>query len=324
MCGRRMLRAIIAGKQIPTSSQRLASERLAASRQTRPRRCTVASRGTSASFSSSILNGERDPEHLATDRDYRCHAWHAEIVAALTGNYRAEHLFALKQNFAAYEFLLQQIAECDREIEALLSHLASQQPPPATALPRARRKRSPKHAPACDSRRPLHRLTGGADLSQIDSIGPHAALQIVARNRNRYGPLAHGKTFYFVACVGTQQQDLGRTSAEFPDFSFGQSRRGDFAPLRDEPYAQLDCAGRLLSALSRTCGQGQGYHCYRAQLALLVYRTLSDNLLYHDPGAAAYQQLHRTRELKSLRRRALLLGFQLLDQTTGEVLNAVS
>src|SRR5215472_3108545 len=30
----------------------------------------------------------------------------------LTGNYRAEHLFALRQNFAAYDFLLKQIAEC--------------------------------------------------------------------------------------------------------------------------------------------------------------------------------------------------------------------
>ena len=57
----------------------------------------------------SILAGERDPERLAQHRDHRCRASHAEIVAALTGNYRAEHLFALKQNFAAYEFLLQQI-----------------------------------------------------------------------------------------------------------------------------------------------------------------------------------------------------------------------
>jgi transposase len=68
-----------------------------------------------------ILKGERDPERLATHRDPRCHASHAEIVAALTGNYRIEHLFALKQNFAAYEFLLQQIGECDTESEALLT-----------------------------------------------------------------------------------------------------------------------------------------------------------------------------------------------------------
>ena len=30
----------------------------------------------------SILAGERDPERLAAHRDYRCHASHAEIVAA--------------------------------------------------------------------------------------------------------------------------------------------------------------------------------------------------------------------------------------------------
>ena len=127
-----------------------------------------------------ILKGERDPERLATHRDPRCHASHAEIVAALTGNYRTEHLFALKQNFAAYEFLLQQIGECDSEIEALLTTLAAQQPPPTAPLPAARRKRISKHTPGFDIRSPLHRLTGGADLSQIDSIGPHAALQIVA------------------------------------------------------------------------------------------------------------------------------------------------
>src|SRR5215475_3612708 len=75
-----------------------------------------------------ILAGERDPERLAAHRNYRCHASTAEIVAALTGNYRAEHLFALKQNFAAYEFLLQQIAECDDQIERLLTCLAAQQP----------------------------------------------------------------------------------------------------------------------------------------------------------------------------------------------------
>src|SRR5262249_27805426 len=36
----------------------------------------------------SILEGERDPERLAANRDYHCHASQAEIVAALTGNYR--------------------------------------------------------------------------------------------------------------------------------------------------------------------------------------------------------------------------------------------
>jgi len=128
----------------------------------------------------SILKGERDPERLATQRDHRCHASHAEIVAALTGNYRAEHLFALKQNFAAYEFLLRQIAECDSEIEAVLTTLAAQQPPPAATLPAPRHRAISKHQPQFDLRSPWHRLTGGADLSQVDGISSQAALQIIA------------------------------------------------------------------------------------------------------------------------------------------------
>ena len=126
-----------------------------------------------------ILDGERDPERLAAYRDYHCHASHSEIMAALTGNYRTEHLFALRQNFAAYQFLLKQIAECDGEIERLLTSLADQQPPPSAPLPAARGKRASKHQPQFDIRGPLHRLTGGTDLSQIDSIGPQAALHLI-------------------------------------------------------------------------------------------------------------------------------------------------
>ena len=106
-------------------------------------------------------------------RDGLCHASREELAAALTGNYREEQLFSLRQNFTAYQFHLQQIAECDAEkSEALLNLLAAQQPPPAAALPAPRAKSTKKHAPAFDIRTPPHVLTGGADLSQIHSIGP--------------------------------------------------------------------------------------------------------------------------------------------------------
>jgi transposase len=142
----------------------------------------------------SILDGERDPARLAVHRDRRCHASSQEIIAALTGHYRAAHLFTLKQNFEAYEFGCQQLAQCDSAIQQLLETLAAQQPPPTTELPTARHPAKPKrHAPAFDIRTPLHRLTGGTDLSQIDGIGPQAALQLVAEigtDMNRW-PSAH-------------------------------------------------------------------------------------------------------------------------------------
>jgi transposase len=80
-------------------------------------------------------------------------------VAALTGNYRAEHLFALRQNFAAYQFLLKQIAECDNEIEAVLTTLGRLATTPVSTSSHTSQAVA-KHSPSFDIRDPLHRLTG--------------------------------------------------------------------------------------------------------------------------------------------------------------------
>ena len=65
-----------------------------------------------------ILQGERDPGKLAALGDDRLKATKATLRKALTGDYRTEHLFCLRQSHAGYLFLTQQIAELDAEIEA--------------------------------------------------------------------------------------------------------------------------------------------------------------------------------------------------------------
>ena len=250
------------------------------------------------------------------------HASYAEIVAALTGNYRAEHLFALKQNFAAYEFLLRQIAECDSEIEALLSKLAEQNPLPAAPLPEARSKRSPKRAPAFDIRSPLHRLTGGADLSQIDSIGPHAALQIIAEfgtDVRRWPTEKHFASWLTPAPNNKISGGRLLSSRTPPSANRAAAILRRCATSLTRTSTALDAFYRRLAARA---GKAKAITATARKLAVLLYRVISGNLVYNDPGATAYQQLHRTCELKSLRRRARLLGFQLIDQTTGEVLDA--
>jgi transposase len=52
-----------------------------------------------------ILRGVRDPAKLARFRHEKCHAGEAEIAQALTGTYRAEHLFALRQAYDAWAYL---------------------------------------------------------------------------------------------------------------------------------------------------------------------------------------------------------------------------
>ena len=57
------------------------------------------------------------------------------------------------------------------------------------------------------------------------------------------------------------------------------------------------------------------------KLAILVYRVLRGDLTYQDPGASAYLELHRTRLINSLRRRAKEVGLSLINLETGEVLD---
>src|SRR3979411_3029150 len=51
-----------------------------------------------------IVDGERDPAVLAKHRDVRCATSEETLRAALTGHYRPEHVFALRQALELYEF----------------------------------------------------------------------------------------------------------------------------------------------------------------------------------------------------------------------------
>ena len=67
-------------------------------------------------------------------------------------------------------------------------------------------------------------------------------------------------------------------------------------------------------------GKAKAITATARKLAILVYRTLRDGLVYQDPGAAAYEAQHRTRVLRHLRQRAANLGFALVNRDTGELL----
>jgi hypothetical protein len=273
----------------------------------------------------SILDGERDPVRLAAHRDRRCHASPTEIIAALTGNYRAEHLFTLKQNFAAYEFDCQQIAECDTAIQTLIDTLAAQQPPPASELPPARRAATPKrHEPRFDIRTSLHRLTGGADLSQIDGIGPHAALQLVGEigtDMSRW-PTAHHFSSW-LSLAPNNKISGGRLLSSRTQPSANRAaailRRCAMSLMRTST-----ALGAFYRRLAARTAKPTAITATARKLALLVYRLLRGDIIYSDPGAAAYAQLHRARVIKGLRKRAQQLGLALFDPNTGAILTVNS
>ncbi len=127
-----------------------------------------------------IVAGDRDPVALAQLRDPRCRSTEEEIAKALTGNYRPEHVFALKQALALYDFYTLQLGECDTEIERQYSALKPAVDPEQAPLPPSTKTNSHcKNAPDFDVRTQLYRVTG-VDLTAVDGLNEGTAQIILS------------------------------------------------------------------------------------------------------------------------------------------------
>ena len=127
-----------------------------------------------------IVAGACDPVKLAQHRDPRCTKSEEEIAKALTGNYRPEHVFALKQALALYDFYTQQMRECDAEIEQLYASFEPAIDIEAHPLsPTPKSKRRGNNSPDYDLRSCLYRLTG-VDLTQVNGLNTVLAQEIIS------------------------------------------------------------------------------------------------------------------------------------------------
>ena len=267
-----------------------------------------------------IVAGQRDPAHLAQHRDYRCRASEAEIAAALTGNYRAEHLFVLQQNLELFDVYQQQLASCDTAIETHLAQLTATVTPPTTVLPARRPRHKPRiNEPRFDLRTPLHLLTG-ADLSQIDGIGPYNALRLLSEigtDMTRWPTEKHFTSW--LALAPNNKISGGRLLGSRTQPS--ANRAAAMFRLAAVNVGRTQTAlGAFYRRLAFRIGKAKAVTATARKLAVLVYRSLKEGLVYADPGAEAYDARHRAHVLRRLRQRAQNLGFGLIDLSTGEVI----
>src|SRR5262245_56318894 len=70
-----------------------------------------------------ILTGERDPVALAQLCHSRVKSSREIVAKSLEGDYRAEHVFALRQSLAGYRYYQTLLTEVDQEIERQLADL---------------------------------------------------------------------------------------------------------------------------------------------------------------------------------------------------------
>jgi transposase len=266
-----------------------------------------------------IVAGVTDPKVLASHRHRCCHASEQEIQASLSGNYRREHLFVLRQHLELYDSYQCQITACDGEIEALLQQMASKQDVPKTSLAPTRRRIKSGNAPQFEIRALLHRLTG-ADLTQIDSLGPYSALRLVSEIGTDMSRWPTEKHFTAWLSLAPRNKISGRrilSSKTQPSANRAAVTLRMCAMIVGKTSTAL---GAYYRRLAYRIGKAKAITATARKIAILVYRVLRGDLDYSDPGAEAYEAQHRTRTLRNLRNRAHQLGFSLINTETGELL----
>lgn len=270
-----------------------------------------------------IVAGTCDPQQLATYRDSRCRASQDTIRAALSGHYRPEHVFSLKQELELYDVHQAKIAECDAQIEASLRGLTETLPAPSEPLPAARHHGKGHNDLTFDARGALYTLIGG-DLTQIHGFGTYTVLRLVAECGDDMSKWPTAK--HFTSWLGLAP---GNKVSGGRLLSSSTRRTANRAAvlLRNAAVS----AGRTQTALgafyrrlaART-GKPKAVTATARKLAILYYQALRFGMIYVDPGASSYEQRYRDRVIYNLKRRARNMGFDLVPNVDAIAAEEVS
>lgn len=254
-----------------------------------------------------IVAGERDGQILAAMKNVRIRASEDEIAKSLQGNWRTEHLFALKQALAMFDFIGLQLVECDREIEAQLQSLQVHDGEPAKGKKRSR----PRNAPKIDLRTQLYRMCG-VDLTRIDGIDATTALAVISEtgtDMSRFATVGHF-TSWLGLCPGTR-------------ITGGKVMSGKTKRVTNRAAQALKLAASALRSSQSALGAYFRRMCARMdkpkavtaaahKLARLIYTMLTNGEEYIDRGQDYYEERYRQRVLWNLAQRAEKMGMKLV------------
>ena len=174
--------------------------------------------------------------------------------------------------------------------------------------------------PRFDIRDPLFRLSG-VDLTQIDGIAPYTALRLVAEigtDMSRWPTYKHFTSWLTLAPKNKISGARLISSRTQPSANRAACLLRISAMVLGRTSTAL---GAYYRRIAYRVGKPKAITATARKLAILVYRTLKGELHYADPGEAAYEQRHRERALRNVRKRAKNLGFGLVSLETGELLH---
>jgi hypothetical protein len=280
------------------------------------RKCGVtaenASHASGLAVIRAILAGERHPARLAALCDARILTTkRAAVERSLHGRWKPEHLFALRQALAAWEFCETQIKECDAAIARQLSELNHDKTPPAAAAqPPAKSGRH--HVPDIPGlHAQLITLQAGGDASTLPGLTDTSWLKLVAEVGTDLSRWPTEKAFcsWLGLSPGKNQTGLrSRRARRRPKTTAGQIFRLAAQSVGKSRYLAL---GGFYRRLKARANAAVATVATARKIAILFYRAMREGMQFVERGLTAYEQAYRQRQQRYLERAAAELGFTL-------------
>ncbi len=258
-----------------------------------------------------IVGGERDPKVLAGHRHSRIKASEQDIAKALTGNWRDEHLFVLRQALAMYDDIGRHLGQCDAKLQGLLSELGQSK----VDLGKAPREGSKTRA-EFDARQILANWAG-VDLTRINGLGLAAVTKILSEIGLDLSRFANVKHFcsWLGLCPGTKISG-GKLLSSKTKRAGNRVRQA--LKMAAMSLSHSDSAlGAFYRRMSGRMDKPRANTATAHKLARLVYFMLTRGEEFVDQGQLRYEEEQRLRNIAALRRRATSLGFVLSPVPTG-------
>jgi transposase len=256
-----------------------------------------------------IVAGERNPKVLAQHRDPNCKNSEEVIAKSLEGNYRAEHLFVLRQALELDDLYTLKIRVCDEELERLYSGFAPQIDLAAQPLQPPPKKRKQKNEPSYDLRSSLYQLTG-VDLTAIDGLDVLTVQNILAEvdtDMSKWKSVKH-----FTSWLGLAPEN---------EISGGQVLRTGTKKVKSRANLAFRQAAMgvsrgqsALSAFYRRIrakhGPGVAIVATAHKIARIFYVMLKERRADISPDTTVFEEKQKERAIKHLQRKAAKLGLQ--------------
>lgn len=261
-----------------------------------------------------ILEGERRPAQLAALREPGCKKSVAEIGKALTGTWRTEHLFVLKQSMEMFTCYSQQIAACDEEIARTYSLTrpdwdAGELPPQSERKRKAHSKNQPAQADAI--RQHLKRISG-VDLTVVDGFGVSLAQTVIAEVGTDMSKFPTEKHFCSWLGLAPKHEISGGKVLKNNTLKT-KNRAGQAFRMAAQSVKQADTVfGVMYRRLRARLGPAQATVATAHAIARVVYRMLKYKVEYEPLSVAEYEKRYQAQQLKYLTRKAGKLGYQLI------------